>query len=166
MKIARDLSKLARPIDEFEPWPDNPRRGDLSAIRASLERFGQLRPIVVQRSSSRIAAGNHLWRAAKDLGATKIAAAVVDLTDTEAKAFLVADNRASELGHTDVPALTRLLDELARAGALDGIGYSSDDVTALLAMNAGEFDPDDAYPPRLDEKALATCPSCGHRFAL
>jgi hypothetical protein len=48
--IAPELAALVVPIASLTLHPKNPRRGNLEAITASLRRFGQLRPVVVQRS--------------------------------------------------------------------------------------------------------------------
>ena len=131
-KIAESLTGLREDIELFLPFPDNPRDGDVGAISESLRRFGQQKPIVVQASSMRIVAGNHLWKAAKALRWTEIAANVVDLDDKDAEAFLIADNRTAELGAYDEDAMGRMLRKLAVEGNLRGTGYDGDDVDALL----------------------------------
>ena len=58
------------PIDSLTPDPANVRRhpdNNLEAIKASLKRFGQQKPIVVD-SADVIRAGNGTWAAAKALG--------------------------------------------------------------------------------------------------
>ena len=49
--IAPDIRGLARPLSEFTPDPANARRHpdrNLEAIRGSLARFGQRKPIVTR----------------------------------------------------------------------------------------------------------------------
>lgn len=154
------------PLSDLIPFPGNPRRGDIMAIRKSLRRFGQQKPVIVQRSTAYIVAGNHLFAAmvAEDLEATERFAAganpdddedwpeglrswpdalvaYTDLDDTEAKAFALADNRMSELGHNDPEALTAWLNDLNRANAItDAIGYQSEDLDRLLS-NIGAAEP-------------------------
>ena len=72
-QIPASLAPLRVPIDSLRPFQKNPRRGDLMAIRASLEAHGQYRPIVVRAGSQEILAGNHTWQAAKELGWEEIA---------------------------------------------------------------------------------------------
>jgi ParB-like chromosome segregation protein Spo0J len=67
-------------------------------VAASLRRFGQQKPIVVQASTRFVVAGNHLVRAAQALGWTEIAANIVDLDDATAVAYMLADNRTADLG--------------------------------------------------------------------
>lgn len=137
-KGSEALESLLVPIDSISPWPGNPRQGDVGAIVTSLRRFGQLKPVVVQESSHQIAAGNHVWKAGKDLGWTHIAAAPATLSDWEAKAYLLADNRMSDLGTYDDNIMAEMLKEIAKAGDLEGTGFDGDDVDELLAKIESE----------------------------
>lgn len=131
-KIAPNLEGLALDIDAVSLHPRNPRQGDVGAVSQSLERFGQTKPIVVQASTMYVVAGNHLLQAARSLGWTKIAVNVMDLDDREATAYLLADNRTSDLGSYNDDVLKAILVEEARAGNLGGTGYDGDDVDVLL----------------------------------
>ncbi len=146
--IAPQLLSLAVPIDSVELHPRNPRQGDVGAISESLKRFGQTKPIVVQHSTGFVVAGNHLLRAARALGWTKIAANGMDLNDDEAIAYLLADNRTSDLGSYDDDLLAAILAEVAAADNLAATGYDGDDVDALIrAAGLGEVHGDpDAVP--------------------
>ena len=84
--IAPQLRALVVPIDSVELHPRNPRLGAVAAVAASLARFRQVKPIVVQRSTGYVIAGNHVLRAALSLGWTEIAANVEDLDDADAMA--------------------------------------------------------------------------------
>lgn len=123
-------------IDTVEPHPDNPRRHDLDAIAGSLERFGQTKPIVVQKSTGYVVAGNGTRIAAKErLGWEAIQAVYLDMDDETAKAYLAADNRASDKAGYDQATLYGLLEGLAD---LDGTGFDLDYVETLGdALGAG-----------------------------
>jgi hypothetical protein len=131
-RIAENLAVLAVPIDSVQPSPRNPREGDVGAISESLKRFGQQKPIVVQASSRNVVAGNHLYRAAQALEWTEIAANVVEMSDREAKAFMIADNRTADLGTYDQAELASMLRELSVEDDLAGTGYDGEDVDELL----------------------------------
>jgi DNA modification methylase len=131
--IAPQLRALVVPIDSVELHPRNPRRGDVAAVAASLTRFGQVKPIVVQRSTGNVIAGNHVLRAALYLGWTEIAANVEDLDDAEAIALMLSDNRTADLGGYDDTLLAAILAEQQAADNLAATGYDVDDVAALLA---------------------------------
>ena len=60
--IPETLSALAVPIDSLTPYQDNPRRGDLEVIKESLAANGQYRPIVANRRTGEVLAGNHTLR--------------------------------------------------------------------------------------------------------
>jgi hypothetical protein len=140
------LRPLLVPLSAVTPWPENPRLGDAGAVAASLARFGQQKPIVVQKSTGWIVAGNHTWYAAAMVGEletalgfgpglewTHVAVVFSDLSGEEAKAYAIADNRTSDLGTYDDDRLAKILVELASAGQLVGTGYDGDDVDELLA---------------------------------
>lgn len=115
-------------IDTVEPHPDNARVGDVSAIAESLTRFGQVKPILVQKSTGFVVAGNHTREAAKSLGWEEIAAVLLDMDDETAKAYLLADNRLSDRAKYDQ---AKLYDSLEGLLDLDGTGFDLDYVESL-----------------------------------
>lgn len=115
-------------IDTVEPHPDNARVGDVEALAESLTRFGQVKPIVVQKSTGYVVAGNHTRMAAVSLGWEEIAACLLDLDDETAKAYLLADNRLSDRAKYDQ---AKLYDSLESMLDLDGTGYDLDYVESL-----------------------------------
>jgi hypothetical protein len=142
-RIAPALQALVVPIASIELHPRNPRIGDVAAIAASLRRFGQLKPLVVQRSTMFCVAGNHVVRAARSLGWTEIAANVEDMDDATAVAFLLTDNRTSDLGGYDDALLAAILAEQTAVDNLAATGYDPADVAALLrAAGLDDRDPD------------------------
>ncbi|MFY9341214.1 MAG: ParB/Srx family N-terminal domain-containing protein [Planctomycetota bacterium] len=107
--IHEPLRRLAVPISSLKPDPANPRKHsekNLAAIKASLTKFGQRKPIVVQKAGMIVRAGNGTMMAAKALGWTEIAAVIIDDDDATARQFAVADNRAAELAEWDQDILT------------------------------------------------------------
>ncbi|MGD0409045.1 MAG: DNA modification methylase [Candidatus Limnocylindrales bacterium] len=143
-RIAPALQALAVPIESVTLHPRNARIGDVDAVVASLDWFGQLKPIVVQKSTGWVVAGNHLLRAARKLGWAEIAANIVELDDATATKYMLADNRTSDLGSYDDGLLAAILGELAAADLLAATGYDPDDVAALLraAGLSDDRDPD------------------------
>ena len=138
--IIESLRNLAVPIDSLQGLPGNPRVGDVEAVAASLDRFGQRKPIVVRKDDGTIIAGNHTWQAAKQLGWSEIAVAYVGDDDVTAQAYALADNRTAELGSYDEQALKDLIDKVA---AVDPelvriSGWSDDAVQELMDKIATE----------------------------
>src|SRR5690349_3239073 len=94
-------------ITSLSSDPANVRRHserNLETIKASLRRFGQQRPIVVD-SSGIVRAGNGTLAAAQSLGWTHIKIIRTNLAGSEATAYAIADNRAGdpEVGSTFDP---------------------------------------------------------------
>jgi ParB-like chromosome segregation protein Spo0J len=101
-------------IDSIETHPKNVRQGDIGAISESLKAHGQYRPIVVDKRTNRILAGNHTWKAAKSLGWTQINAGYIETKDDdEALRILLADNKANDLATYNESELIELLKQLA-----------------------------------------------------
>lgn len=150
--ISADLETLSVPVDDLHQLPGNPRKGDVDAVAKSLETFGQLKPIVARRDGT-IVAGNHTWAAARKLGWDRIAVVWIDVDDSTAQAFALADNRTAELGSYDEELLARLVAEVHSVDPdmLEATGWSGKDLQRLLDVDAGPAallgDPDDVGEP-------------------
>jgi DNA modification methylase len=103
-----------------------------TAIKASLTRFGQAEPLVVQASTKQVIGGNGRLAAMQELGWTECDVVELDLDDQKAAALGIALNRTAEFATWDESALAEILQSLDADGALDGTGYSHDDLNALL----------------------------------
>jgi DNA modification methylase len=136
------------PTDSLRLHPDNPRRGDLEAIKQSLEGHGQYRPLVANRPTREVLAGNHTLVAARALGFSEIAVTFVDATPEQARRILLVDNRTSDLAGYDDEALAELLGELPD---LVGTGYDEAALAELLDGLAPEPVADDEPPPLPEE---------------
>lgn len=136
-KIHRDLAANVVDIDRVQPWEANPRQGDVGAISVSLSEYGQTKPIVVQRASGRIIAGNHTWQAAKALEWTKIAVAFVDLDDATAEEYATVDNRTSDRASYDEELQVAVLRRIQERGRLEAVGFDDDDLNTLVERVAG-----------------------------
>src|ERR1700730_17323834 len=98
------------------PDPDNPRkhgRAQISAIARSVEAFGFNAPILVDKNN-KIVAGHGRYEAAILLGIDKVPVILLDhLTPTQAKAYLLADNKLTDRSTWDEPKLAIQLKELS-----------------------------------------------------
>ena len=117
-KIDPSIEHLAVPLESLRSLVGNPRVGNIDAICASYNEFGQVKPIVVRPNddgTSTIIAGNHQFQAAQRLGWTQIAVVPMYVDDARAMTFAIADNRTNELGHTDddllADALSQIIDD-------------------------------------------------------
>lgn len=114
-KIHESIQHLAVPLDSLRTLEGNPRIGNIDAICASYDEFGQVKPIVVRPNddgTSTVIAGNHQFQAAQRLGWTHIAVVPMEVDDARALAFAIADNRTNELGHTDDALLADALGQI------------------------------------------------------
>lgn len=108
--IVEALKPLAVDIDSVEPDPRNARTGHaVDDIARSLKKYGQRKPIVVNRKTGNIEAGNGTWKAAKKLKWKKIAAVFVDDDHETAIGYGIADNRLTDMSEFDVGQLSELL---------------------------------------------------------
>jgi len=139
------------------PHPANPRAGDVGAIVESIKKNGWHGVVVCQSSTRYILVGNHRVKAAMIIGMKTIPVQWADVDENRAKAILLADNRASDLGSYDDEILARLVYETAVDGLLDSTGYDIEDMDRLVRQ---AMEPDSSS---LDEKKTE-CPMCGHRF--
>lgn len=134
--IADNIQILAVDIELLRPLESNARRGDVDAIMASYAKFGQVKPIVAvvgENDTLTVIAGNHQLEAAKRLGWQQIAVSVADLSDEDALAFALADNRISELGTTDNDLLYKMLTEALPGDEdfFDQLGWDDFSVAAI-----------------------------------
>jgi len=124
-------------IDSLSADPANPRKHgqrNLDAIAASLRRFGQQKPIVVD-SHGVVRAGNGQLAAAKLLGWTEIRVVRSDLPPTELTAFAIADNRTAELAEWDAEVLAGLLSD----SDLGDVGFTDEELKQFAGnVGAGE----------------------------
>ena len=129
--IAPDLRALARPCAELTADPRNARKHgerNLAAVRASLERFGQRKPIVVRAGV--VVAGNATLHETVALGRSHVAVANADdLTADEARAYGVSDNRTAELAEWDAAELALARDELGEDAL---IGFTAAEIDEML----------------------------------
>jgi DNA methylase/ParB-like nuclease domain len=141
------------PISSVHVSARNPRRGDVAAIKASLVANHQFQPVIVNRRTGEVLAGNHRVLAARELGWKEIAVCFVDVSDERALRIMLADNRTSDLAGYDAEALIALLSEVD--GDLVGTGYSRGDVDALLDSVASDGPLDEDEIPSVPVAAVS-----------
>jgi ParB-like chromosome segregation protein Spo0J len=120
--------------------PSNVRkhsRRNLDAIKASLRKFGQQKPIVVDAKGI-VLAGNGTLTAAQELGWTEIQIVRTELAGVEATAFAIADNRTAELAEWD-DNLDDVLKSLLGAGQdLEDLGFSESELAKISSDLVGD----------------------------
>jgi DNA modification methylase len=137
------------PIGDVHLDPANARahkKKNLDAIKGSLTKFGQQKPIVIGKNNV-VIAGNGTLEAAKSLGWSEINVVRTELEGPDAIAFAIADNRTGELAEWDAGVLAETLKSLQDIDFdLWSIGFDDDDLAKMMATEestAGLTDPDD-----------------------
>ena len=112
--IIEQLKPLSVDIKTINLDKKNARMGhDVTQLIASLTKYGQRKPIVVNKNTMTIEAGNGTYQAAKKAKWTNIAAVFVEDDANTAMGYAIADNRLAELSEWDD---TQLMKSLAHLG--------------------------------------------------
>ena len=156
------------PIDKVKPYDKNPRNNDdaVEATANSIKEFGWQQPIVVDKNGV-IIVGHTRLKAAKKLKLKQVPVTVAEnLTDEQAKAYRLADNKTGELADWDVDMLD---DELAGIEDIDmsDFGFSNAELSAAMDDADGEAHDDefDEEPPEKPTSKLGDVYQLGrHRL--
>ncbi len=168
--ISAGLRALAVPVGELQFLLDNPRQHgeeDLEATQASLEEYGQVEPLVVNRRPQPpvVLNGNGRLQGALALGWTHVAVSYVDLDEERANALAVILNRTGQLAGWNKENLAKALRKINTGNrpALDSLVSKLAEAKKLIPRDnasGGRKSPE----PEPAQPALITCPSCGHQF--
>jgi DNA modification methylase len=144
--IPDTLSDLAVPVKDLKHYAENARIGNVDQIAESLRVNGQYRPIVVNRRTNEVLAGNHTLKAAVQLGWSRIAVTWVDVDEKQARRINLVDNKANDQAGYDDQALAVLLKNLE--GDFEGTGFVQDELDSLLdKLGLGDGGDDKPLPP-------------------
>ena len=120
---------------ELVPADYNPRQIDnhqLEALKRSLDRWGFVEPVVMNKRTGRIVGGHQRVKAALALAVPEVPTVWVDIDEEGEKALNIALNQISGDWREDKLAL--LLDELQGKGqSLEDLGFAQDRLDDLLA---------------------------------
>ena len=126
-------------VSSLNSDPANARKHsdrNIDAIKSSLARFGQQKPIVVDANNV-VRAGNGTLEAAKALGWEEISIVRSDLIGPEMTAFAIADNRTAELAEWDYEILGQVLGALEgdEEGRASELGWAEHELVNILAAD-------------------------------
>jgi ParB-like chromosome segregation protein Spo0J len=156
-------------VTELIPYVKNSRTHSdeqVAQIAASIKEFGWTNPILVDGSNG-IIAGHGRLMAARKLGFKEVPTIeLADLTETQKKAYIIADNRlALNAGWDNEMLKIEIADLLADGFTLNVLGFDTDELQKLL--DVPDFEPatedDQGKLDELDPKWIA-CPHCGKEF--
>jgi DNA modification methylase len=150
------LKIVQKPVDKLIPYVNNSRTHSdeqIAQIASSIKEFGWTNPILVDGENG-IIAGHGRLMAARKLGYKEVPTIELkDLTETQRKAYIIADNRLALNAGWDNEMLTIELNELLADGfALDILGFDPKEIDALLEPEVVEgLTDEDAVPDVPDE---------------
>src|SRR6478672_4109229 len=150
------LTIIYHRIDELKPDPANPRchsKRQVQQIGNSISAFGFNVPILIDRDNN-VIAGHGRLLACGELGITEVPTLCLDhLTPAQARAFMIADNRLSEIAAWDDRLLAQQLKDLSLLGLdfnLELTGFEMGEIDLRIAsLEEGldrADDPADAVP--------------------
>lgn len=159
MQITNAYATLAttlRPIDTLKPDPRNPRQHSerqVKQIARSIQSFGFNVPILVD-SHNNILSGHGRALAAQKLGWHEVPVIQLEhLTESQARAFAIADNRLTENSTWDEALLGEIFAELSTLELnfnLEDTGFSMGEIDLRIegiAIQDSKSDPIDDLPP-------------------
>ncbi len=125
-------------LSELNPAEYNPRKalkpGDpaYEKLKASILSFGNVEPIVWNRSTGNVIGGHQRLRVLLDLGVTESEVSVVELSEVDERRLNIALNKIT--GEWDDEKLTSLLAELTAAGAdVYPTGFDEQELSSMFA---------------------------------
>jgi ParB-like chromosome segregation protein Spo0J len=129
-------------VTELIPYVNNSRTHSdeqVAQIAASIKEFGWTNPILVDGQNG-IIAGHGRLLAARKLGHKEVPTIeLADLTETQKKAYIIADNRLALNAGWDNEMLTIELNDLLADGfALELLGFDPNEIDSLLTPEEEE----------------------------
>ena len=159
-----NLSVKAVSTGRLRPAQRNARLHPPEQIRQlaqSIKAFGFITPILVDKDN-RIRAGHGRFLAAKQLALPQVPVIRIEhLTDAQATAFQIADNRLTDLSHFDDQILAETLKELSELDLtfnLEAIGFSTAEIDLRiegLSIESDKPDAADSIPELSDQPAVS-----------
>jgi ParB-like chromosome segregation protein Spo0J len=155
-------------VDALIPYANNSRTHDdaqIAQLAASIKEFGFRNPILVDGMG--IIAGHGRLMAARKLGLKKIPTIdCSDMTETQKKAYIIADNKLALNSGWDNELLSLEISELDTNGFnLEVLGFNADELSSFI--NGVNFDAatedDQGKLDELEPKWI-NCPHCGKEF--
>src|ERR1700720_1706442 len=154
--LAARMLIVYRAINQLTPDPANPRRHSRRQVRQiaeSIRVFGFNVPILVDRDLN-VISGHGRLMACRELGMTEVPTLCLDhLTPAQVRAFMISDNRLSEIATWDDRLLAQQLKDLSLSGldfSLEVTGFEMGEIdlriNSLDDNPAQDADPADVLP--------------------
>ncbi len=167
MKKQNPADKVEQwPIDRLVPYAKNSRThsdAQVAQIAASIKEWGFTAAVLVDEDGG-IIAGHGRLMAARKLGMTEVPVMVAaGWSDAQKRAYVIADNKLALNAGWDNELLALELADIQGLGFdVELTGFSDEEIKALQPPDFSPGTEEDQS--NLDQKALTTCPACGHEF--
>lgn len=142
-------------IDKVIPYHNNPRKDQaVDKVASSINEYGFQQPIVVDKNMI-VIVGHTRLLASKKLGLSEVPIVIADLTETQAKAYRIADNRINEDSNWDMELLNLEIAGLSEENFnLDLLGFDSSELDKFLENDEEYLTDEDEVPePPKEPKA-------------
>lgn len=151
-------------VEKLIPYQNNAKihgAEQLDKLKKSIERFGFLTPCLIDKNFNLIAGHGRLM-AAKELGMEKVPCIFVEgLSETQRKAYIIADNKLGEIAEWNIELLDQEIQELTEAGFdITLTGFDFDNKLSEEIHEGVEIEMESLG----DETFKHECPECGFRF--
>ena len=151
-------------IAKIKPYKNNAKihgKNQLKKLQESISEFGFLTPCLIDQDFNLIA-GHGRVEAAKALEMKEVPCVFVEeLTEQQRRAYILADNKLSELAEWDLEILNQELAELSEAGMdITLVGFELNNEITQELNDGVEI----SIESLGDENFKYECPECGFRF--
>lgn len=146
-------------IEKIVPYENNPRNNDnaVDAVARSIDEFGFQQPLVLDKDNV-IIVGHTRYKAAMKLGLETVPCVIADnLSEEQARAYRLADNKVGELAKWDFGLLQGEIDEVISIDMGD-FGFDMDSVDIDWA-DVEDLSEESYEEPKKD---MLKCPHCNH----
>ena len=172
------------PLDKLQEAPRNPKLHSVEDIKDSMRRFGFVQVPAINETTGRLVAGHGRREALIEMKTAgepapkrivvkgskwlvPVLRGVAFDTDQEAEAYLLADNRLSDIGGYDEAVLAQALADLQKVtDGLKGTGYSEADLKELIGKQSDSGTESPGEFPGFNESTETAyrCPSCYYEW--
>jgi len=145
-------------VENLIPYAKNARTHDeaqVAQIAGSIKEFGFNNPVLVSADNG-IIAGHGRVMAARKIGMDKVPVVRLDhLTETQRKAYILADNRIAMNSDWDKELLKIEFEELKIDGVdIESLGFDSSEIDELLEIEQTDGLTDDDAVPEIPEEPI------------
>lgn len=133
------MQVIEQNVDLIIPYKNNPRKNEkaVDAVANSIERFGFLQPLVIDKDNV-VVVGHTRLKAAKKLGMETVPCVYAeDLTEEEINAYRLADNKTNELAEWDMELLAFEMDKVPN---IDMSAFGFDIMEELDPVEEDDFE--------------------------